>query len=159
MKAAVGDHIVVASSRIGSVRDGVIVELRNQDGSPPYVVQWFDSGRRAVVFPGQDARLVAHQDPSEQAYTTSARVKTWHITIDVFEEGDETKAHAVLSADAPTHLDGRGMAWVRPGERNIPEIGDEVAVGRALHRLADRLLATAEADLEDANVHPAVTPD
>jgi hypothetical protein len=31
----------------------------------------------------------------------------------------------------------------------VPEIGDEVAVARALRHLADQLLATAEGDIEE----------
>ena len=49
MKASVGDRIVVVSSQLGHpVREGVVVELRHPDGSPPYVVQWAED-RKSVV--------------------------------------------------------------------------------------------------------------
>jgi hypothetical protein len=37
----------------------------------------------------------------------------------------------------------------------VPLIGDEIAAGRALRRLADRLLAVAEADVSAAVGHKA----
>jgi len=36
----------------------------------------------------------------------------------------------------------------------VPEIGDEVAVARALRRLADQLIETAEQDLEAVTGQP-----
>jgi hypothetical protein len=38
-------------------RRGVIVDVRNDDGSPPYRVKWLDDGHEALVFPGVDARI------------------------------------------------------------------------------------------------------
>jgi Domain of unknown function (DUF1918) len=65
MKAAVGDRIVIASTHVdGPVRDGVIVELRHEDGSPPYLVQWSDDGHRALLFPGPEARIEHVEHPS-----------------------------------------------------------------------------------------------
>lgn len=59
MKASVGDTLVVTSSVVdGVVRDGRIVEVRHPDGSPPYVVEWSDTGERSVVVPGPDSRVV-----------------------------------------------------------------------------------------------------
>jgi hypothetical protein len=58
MFAAVGDRLVVASSHLeGPVRDGEILEIRGQDGAPPYVVRWSDTGHEALVFPGPDAHV------------------------------------------------------------------------------------------------------
>jgi hypothetical protein len=56
MKATVGDRLVVRSAHVDEpVREGEIIELRHEDGSPPYVVRWSDSGHEALVFPGPDA--------------------------------------------------------------------------------------------------------
>jgi hypothetical protein len=58
MRASVGDRLVIASNRVGSPpRDGRIVEVRDPDGGPPYVVEWSDTGHRGVVFPGPDAHI------------------------------------------------------------------------------------------------------
>ena len=53
MKAAVGDELVIESAHEGEARRvGVIVELRNEDGSPPYVVRWLHVEQETLVFPG-----------------------------------------------------------------------------------------------------------
>ncbi len=58
MFASVGDRLVVRSNHVdGPVRDGVILEVRHADGSPPYVVRWSDTGHEALVFPGPDAEV------------------------------------------------------------------------------------------------------
>lgn len=59
MKAAVGDEVVVESSVVaGAVRHGRVVEVRHPDGTPPFLVEWQDSGERSLVFPGPDTRVV-----------------------------------------------------------------------------------------------------
>ena len=58
MRAQSGDHIVVPGRHVGDPdRHGEIVEVRGQDGAPPYVVNWHD-GHRGVVFPGPECRVV-----------------------------------------------------------------------------------------------------
>jgi hypothetical protein len=32
---------------------GVVMELRHDDGTPPYVVRWLDDGHEALVFPAR----------------------------------------------------------------------------------------------------------
>ncbi|MCC2307423.1 DUF1918 domain-containing protein [Cellulomonas chengniuliangii] len=60
MKAAVGDRIISSSGIVGGhVREGLVVELRHEDGTPPFVVEWADTGDRTLVFPGPDTTLRA----------------------------------------------------------------------------------------------------
>jgi hypothetical protein len=57
MKAAVGDRLVVNATRVdGPVRDGEVIEVRGEQGDPPYVVRWSD-GREGLYFPGPDAAV------------------------------------------------------------------------------------------------------
>ena len=66
MFATAGDRLVVRSLHVGGhVRDGEILEVRHDDGTPPYVVRWADTGHEALVFPGPDA-FVEHFDPPEE---------------------------------------------------------------------------------------------
>ena len=86
-------------------------------------------------------------------------VREWHVRVSIFESGDDTSAQVVLLADAPEHLSARGEAHRARNDSSVPEIGDEVAVARALHHLADRLLENAETDIEmltgeEAHVRP-----
>jgi len=58
MYAEVGDRLIVPSPHLeGPVRDGEILEVRHQDGSPPYLVRWSDTGHESLVFPGPDAHV------------------------------------------------------------------------------------------------------
>lgn len=58
MKAKIGDRLIEEGTHVGDLRRiGVIKAVRHDDGTPPYVVQWQDSGHEALVFPGSDARV------------------------------------------------------------------------------------------------------
>ena len=62
MRASVGDTIIVASNVVGgAVREGRVVEVRHPDGTPPFEVEWSDTGERTLVFPGPDTRVVPAQ--------------------------------------------------------------------------------------------------
>ena len=64
MKASVGDTVVVESSVVaGAVRHGRVVEVRHPDGTPPFLVEWQDSGERTLVFPGPDTRVLPAEAP------------------------------------------------------------------------------------------------
>ena len=60
MQASVGDRIIIKAHRVGEAeRDCEVLEVRNADGSPPYVVRWGDDGHQGLFFPGSDA-VVQH---------------------------------------------------------------------------------------------------
>jgi hypothetical protein len=82
------------------------------------------------------------------------RIKTWHVELFIDEEGDRTVARAVLHTGSPSHVQGRGATRRAPNDFDVPEIGDEVAAARALHALADDLLATAAGDIAAIEQHP-----
>ncbi|HWS57523.1 MAG TPA: dsRBD fold-containing protein [Actinotalea sp.] len=153
MRASVGDRLVLASSVVdGTVRDGRVVELRHDDGSPPYLVEWLDTGERSLVFPGPDAHVEHAVDVPAGAPTPA---RTWRVQVTLSHEGPETTAQAVLVAGTPEHLGAVGRARRNPEDGEVPVIGDEVAVARALRRLADRLTDTAEDQIEDSTGRPA----
>jgi hypothetical protein len=150
MRASVGDRIVIASNQVDRpIRGGEVVELRHDDGSPPYVVRWSDTGQTGIFFPGTDAHVEHLAGAGGEAATPPAarHVKTWQVQLDLYESGDDTTAHAFLLSGPSLHLDAHGEARRHPSDPNIPVIGDEVAAARALRGLADRLLGTASADL------------
>ena len=75
-------------------------------------------------------------------------VAEWDIRIYLFEHDDvSTLARVVLKTGANT-LQGEGLARRNPADAPAPEIGDELAVGRALIDLGNQLTATAGADME-----------
>ncbi|MEU0680200.1 DUF1876 domain-containing protein [Streptomyces albogriseolus] len=72
----------------------------------------------------------------------------WTMRLHLFEDDDgTTRAHVVLDTGT-TALTGRGTAHCHPADAYVPEIGDELAAGRAVENLARRLLKTAERDIE-----------
>lgn len=58
MRASVGDRIVIKGHRVGEAeRDCKVLEVRGEEGGPPYVVQWEDSDHESLFFPGSDASV------------------------------------------------------------------------------------------------------
>ncbi|MEV3972873.1 DUF1918 domain-containing protein [Streptomyces sp. NPDC050698] len=52
MQASLGDRIVVSGAASGGLeQEGEIVEIRGDEGEPPYLVR-FDDGHEALILPG-----------------------------------------------------------------------------------------------------------
>jgi hypothetical protein len=77
--------------------------------------------------------------------------RRWSVDIFIDEHEDErtTRAEARLHTNDQTQLVGRGTARRNPKDTDIAEIGDELAVARALSNLAHELLDAAASDIED----------
>ncbi|CAL9361147.1 DUF1876 domain-containing protein [Streptomyces sp. DH-12] len=71
----------------------------------------------------------------------------WKTRLHLFEEEGTTKARATLETGTTT-LTGHGTAHRNPADPDVPEIGDELAAGRALRDLGRQLLDLAERDVE-----------
>ncbi|HJQ45785.1 MAG TPA: DUF1876 domain-containing protein [Amycolatopsis sp.] len=74
--------------------------------------------------------------------------KTWTVDVIIDEHGDRTRAKARLRNPGESDLVGIGTARLNPADANVPEIGDELAVSRALSDLAHKLLDVAAEDIE-----------
>ena len=83
--------------------------------------------------------------------------RTWTVDIDITEHDDQrrTRAEARLRTDAARTLLGEGEARRRPSDRDVPEIGDELATARALADLAYKLLDITAGDIEQFTHRPA----
>jgi len=75
------------------------------------------------------------------------QAKTWHIELFLSEAEDHTRAEAVLRTSAGTELRHVGVARRNPADRDVPEIGDELAACRALTGLANDLYDATMADV------------
>ncbi|MFE2064364.1 pyridoxamine 5'-phosphate oxidase family protein [Streptomyces sp. NPDC059467] len=67
MRAHLGDQLVIESPATGGARrDGEIVGLHHEDGTPPYDVRWSDTDAVTLVFPGPDAHIhhLEHGQPA-----------------------------------------------------------------------------------------------
>ncbi|MCX4744776.1 DUF1876 domain-containing protein [Kitasatospora sp. NBC_01287] len=91
---------------------------------------------------------------NERTTTQPARTKQWTLRLDIFEEGDVTKVHAVLDTGDNT-LHSQTAAQRNPHDDPVPEIGDEYAAGRALLDLGRQLINAGRADswTDDSTPH------
>ncbi|MFF5264723.1 DUF1876 domain-containing protein [Actinomadura viridis] len=76
--------------------------------------------------------------------------KQWNAEIYINERGNDTHVRAVLTTQDDTTIVGTGHARRNPADRSVPEIGDELAVGRAFLDLGHRLVELAGADIAQA---------
>lgn len=68
MQAHAGDWLVVESATVGHARrEGRIRTVWGVDGSPPYEVEWLDTGKITLCFPGPDARVTPHGEHTTRA--------------------------------------------------------------------------------------------
>ena len=77
------------------------------------------------------------------------RAKRWKVDVFIDEHDEYTYAEARLVGESDTPLVGRGRARLSPADEDVPEIGDELAVARALNDLGHRLLLATAADIGD----------
>ncbi len=80
--------------------------------------------------------------------------RQWNAKVFLFEQNGHTRADAVLDT-GENKLHGHGRARCHTGERDVPEIGDELAVGRAFADLGRKLVGAASDDLEGVGQRPA----
>ncbi|HTL22423.1 MAG TPA: DUF1918 domain-containing protein [Mycobacteriales bacterium] len=63
MQATAGDRIIVRSVHVGEHdRDGEVLEVRGENGAPPYLVRWSDTGHDGLFFPGPET-VIHHHEP------------------------------------------------------------------------------------------------
>lgn len=74
--------------------------------------------------------------------------KEWHVDIFLTEGEGHTHAEARLRPGDEVTMVGEGRARLNPTDKDVPEIGDELAVARALGDLAFKLLHSAADDIE-----------
>jgi hypothetical protein len=88
--------------------------------------------------------------------TAVDETKVWALEIAIAENRDETEAQALLRSDL-VELTGTGRARRNPHDPARPQVGEELAVARALSDLAARLLDAAATEIEafeGRHVHP-----
>jgi hypothetical protein len=73
--------------------------------------------------------------------------KRWTVELFIDEHDGHTYAEARLHSGTDEPLVGVGRAALNPADRDVPEIGDELAAARALNDLGHRLLLATAADI------------
>lgn len=84
-----------------------------------------------------------------------AAMKRWNVEVVIDEHDNVTWAQARLTPGDGVALKATGTARRNPADVNVPGIGDELAVARALAELAHLLLHTASADIQSVTHQPA----
>ena len=79
--------------------------------------------------------------------------KYWTVDISIDERMGLTRAKARLRWREKEEV-GIGAARLNPDDRDIAEIGDELAVGRALSDLGRRLMEASAHDIESVTHQP-----
>jgi hypothetical protein len=65
MKAHTGDRLIMEGAHVGNPRrTGVVLEVRGDNGAPPYLVRWLDSGHETLCYPGPDAHIQPEAEAS-----------------------------------------------------------------------------------------------
>lgn len=82
--------------------------------------------------------------------------KHWTIDVSIDEHDGHTRAKARLRWRDQESV-GIGLARRNPADREVAEIGDELAVARALRDLANRLLAVTVHDIEAVTDKPVTS--
>ena len=82
------------------------------------------------------------------------QVKHWTVSVDIDEHDGRTRAVARLPFRDTDHLTGVGLARLNPADKDVPEIGDELAAARALSELSHRLLEAAASEIEQGSGRP-----
>jgi hypothetical protein len=84
--------------------------------------------------------------------------KRWMVEILIDEHDGRTRAKARLQTGDAKPITGVGFARCNPTDRDVPEIGDELATARALSDLSHRLLDAAVDDIEAVTQGPVNLP-
>jgi hypothetical protein len=80
--------------------------------------------------------------------------KGWSVNIAIDEHEGRTRAKAQLFTEGRSDLVGVGLARLKPTDTDVPMIGDELAVARALADLSHQLIEATAADIENVTKAP-----
>jgi hypothetical protein len=84
-------------------------------------------------------------------------VRQWVVDIVIDEQDDEraTRAEARLRTHKDEQFSARGTAYRHPNDREVPQIGDELATARALSELSHQLVMAAAESIEQSTNRPS----
>jgi len=140
MEFVAGDRIEVTINTLGvTPRRGAVLE---STAIGTIRVRW-DDGHESVFVPGSNCQMLGPSHRGEQPVRIGC-----HIDVTFIEDDHECTATA-RAATTRGLLEGEGVSRLKPGDDQVPRIGEELALGRALRALSDRLLAAASDDIAE----------
>ena len=148
MEAHVGDHVVVEGTKVGQARRrGEVLEIMRGAGGDRLRVRWEGTGEHETVFsPGPDMLVEPREGPTIDR--TSMRVE-----VSLTEDADHCEAIARVRV-RDRDFSGWGRARRHPTDPEMPVVGEELAVARALSDVSHQLVVAAADSLESALGRP-----
>ena len=147
MEAHVGDHVVVEGTKVGQARRrGEVMELLPGAGGTRLRVRWEGDDHESVISPGPDCRV--EEGEGGGIDRTSLR-----IDVSLSEDADHCEAVAHVRV-REREFSGWGRARRNPADPEMPVVGEELAVARALSEVSHQLVVAAADSLESALGRP-----
>lgn len=138
MHARRGDRLVIEGHRVGTVpRAGEVLDV---EGSVLRVA--WDDGHESTFVPGPDCRIVAM--PGEEAPAGAMERFGGTIDLRIAEDEHHCEAEATLVTSRGS-FQGQGRSRRRADDPNMPLVGEQLAISRALRDLSDHLRQEAVA--------------
>jgi len=164
MRAHVGNRVVVETHHIGRARrEGEILEILPGRNGDHFRVRW-DNGVESILFPDNDCTVIAPD--SGRAVTALANARHTrdidlrpngipvHAKMDVWFDEDELHTEARVTLHLRDYeLTGFGRAQRNPHDPNMPAVGEELSVARAMSDLAHQLVDLATYQIEKREGH------
>ncbi|HEX6423789.1 MAG TPA: dsRBD fold-containing protein [Acidimicrobiales bacterium] len=147
MEVHVGDHVVVEAAKVGQARRrGEVLEILRGAAGNRLRVRWEGDEHESVVTPGSD--MFVESPAAEDLDRTSLRVD-----VAITEDADHCDAVARVRV-RDRDFSGWGRARRHPADPQMPLVGEELAVARALSDLSHQLVGAAADSLESALGRP-----
>jgi hypothetical protein len=149
MEAHVGDHVVVEGAKVGAGRRrGEVLEVVPGTSGDRLRVRWEGADHETVLAPGPDLRVEA-----EPAAGGSTDRRSLRLDVSLTEDADHCEAVARLRLGA-REFTGWGRAQRNPADPEMPVVGEDLAVARALSEISHQLVVAAADSLESAIGRP-----
>ena len=147
MEAHVGDHVVVEAAKVGQARRrGEVLEILHGTGGDRLRVRWDGDQHESVIVPGPDLRVEAGDGAGVDR-------SSLRIEVTMTEDADHCEAVARIRV-REREFSGWGRARRNPSDPEMPVVGEELAVARALSEVSHQLVVAAADSLESALGRP-----
>jgi hypothetical protein len=147
MQAHVGDHVIVEGAKVGlPQRRGEVVEILHGAGGDRLRIRWEGDDRETLIAPGPDLSIEGRQGPTVER-------SSMRVDVTVTEDADHCDATARVRV-RDRDFSGWGRARRHPTDPEMPIVGEELAVARALSDVSHQLVVAAADSLESALGRP-----
>ena len=146
MEAHIGDHVIVEGAKVGLARRrGEVLEILHGAGGSRLRIRWEGNDHESVIAPGPDLHIEAGEGGVDRI--------SLRIDISVTEDADHCEAVARVRM-GEREFSGWGRARRNPSDPEMPVVGEELAVARALSEVSHQLVVAAADSLESALGRP-----